>query len=194
MKLIIGLGNIGNEYSKTRHNVGFIALDYYAKKNNLRFEKTKNYYYAKCSGALLIKPTTYMNLSGIAVQSVLTKYRNIDEILVIVDDLNLKFAKIRIRAKGSSGGHNGLKNISKMLGTDEYGRIRVGIGRPNSEEVKDFVLNRFTQDEQAKLTNLCEYLSELVDEFLNNGMQSLLDFNSSNYGKRSVDFLIPEKA
>ena len=135
MKLIVGLGNIGEKYSQTRHNIGFITLDFLAKSNNLAFKKTKNYYFTKYSDAILVKPTTYMNLSGLAVQSVMTKFSNLDEILVVVDDLDLPFGQIRIRAKGGTGGHNGLKSITSSLGSDEYGRIRVGISRPDSKEI-----------------------------------------------------------
>ena len=143
MKLIVGLGNIGDKYSRTRHNIGFITVDYFAKSNNINFTKTKNYYYAKYSDAILIKPTTYMNLSGIAIQSVMTKFSNIDDILVIVDDLDLPFGKIRIRGKGGTGGHNGLKSITSTLNSDEYGRIRIGNGLPDLNEFRDLLVYKF---------------------------------------------------
>lgn len=185
MKLIVGLGNIGEKYSQTRHNIGFITLDFLAKSNNLAFKKTKNYYFTKYSDAILVKPTTYMNLSGLAVQSVMTKFSNLDEILVVVDDLDLPFGQIRIRAKGGTGGHNGLKSITSSLGSDEYGRIRVGIGRPDSKEVKDFVLDRFNKTEMKKINQLNEYMVDLIDTYISRGMEALLNYNSANYGTYS---------
>ncbi len=181
MKLIVGLGNIGDKYSRTRHNIGFIAVDYFAKCNNLSFTKTKNYYYAKYSDAILIKPTTYMNLSGIAVQSVMTKFSNIDDILVIVDDMDLPFGKIRIRGKGGTGGHNGLKSITSTLNSQEYGRIRIGIGRPDSKEVKDFVLDKFDKQEMEKINQLNEYMVDLINTYISHGIEELLNYNSANY-------------
>lgn len=185
MKLIVGLGNIGEKYSQTRHNIGFITLDFLAKSNNLAFKKTKNYYFTKYSDAILIKPTTYMNLSGLAVQSVMTKFSNLDEMLVVVDDLDLPFGQIRIRTKGGSGGHNGLKSITSSLGSDEYARIRVGIGRPDSKEVKDFVLDRFNKTEMKKINQLNEYMVDLLDTYISRGMEALLNYNSANYGTYS---------
>lgn len=185
MKLIVGLGNIGEKYSQTRHNIGFITLDFLAKSNNLAFKKTKNYYFTKYSDAILIKPTTYMNLSGLAVQSVMTKFSNLDEMLVVVDDLDLPFGQIRIRTKGGSGGHNGLKSITSSLGSDEYARIRVGIGRPDSKEVKDFVLDRFNKTEMKKINQLNEYMVDLIDTYISRGMEALLNYNSANYGTYS---------
>lgn len=181
MKLIVGLGNIGEKYSQTRHNIGFITLDFFAKSNNLVFKKTKNYYYTKYSNALLVKPTTYMNLSGIAVQSAITKFSNIDEILVIVDDMDLPFGQIRIRTKGGTGGHNGLKSITASLGSDEYARIRVGIGRSDSKDARDFVLDRFSKTEMKKVNQLNEYMIDLIDTYISHGIEALLNYNSANY-------------
>lgn len=181
MKLIVGLGNIGEKYSQTRHNIGFITLDFFAKSNNLVFKKTKNYYYTKYSNAMLVKPTTYMNLSGIAVQSAITKFSNIDEILVIVDDMDLPFGQIRIRTKGGTGGHNGLKSITASLGSDEYARIRVGIGRSDSKDARDFVLDRFSKTEMKKVNQLNEYMIDLIDTYISHGIEALLNYNSANY-------------
>lgn len=181
MKLIVGLGNIGEKYSQTRHNIGFITLDFFAKSNNLVFKKTKNYYYTKYSNAMLVKPTTYMNLSGIAVQSAITKFSNIDEILVVVDDMDLPFGQIRIRAKGGTGGHNGLKSITASLGSDEYARIRVGIGRSDSKDARDFVLDSFSKTEMKKVNQLNEYMIDLIDTYISHGIEALLNYNSANY-------------
>ena len=181
MKLVVGLGNVGNEYSRTRHNIGFITVDYFAKCNKFSFTKTKNYYYAKYSDAVFIKPTTYMNLSGVAIQSALAKFKNIDDILVIVDDLDLPFGKIRIRGKGGTGGHNGLKSITSVLNSSEYGRIRIGIGRPDSKNVKDFVLDKFSKRETEKINQLNEYMVELISIYTSHGIEELLNYNSANY-------------
>lgn len=181
MKLIVGLGNIGEKYSQTRHNIGFITLDFFAKSNSLVFKKTKNYYYTKYSDAMLVKPTTYMNLSGIAIQSAITKFSNIDEILVVVDDMDLPFGQIRIRTKGGTGGHNGLKSITTSLGSDEYARIRVGIGRSDSKDARDFVLDRFNKTEMKKVNQLNEYMVDLIDTYISHGIEELLNYNSANY-------------
>lgn len=181
MKLIVGLGNIGEKYAKTRHNIGFITLDFFAKSNNLTFTKTKNYYFTKISDAILIKPTTYMNLSGIALQSIMTKFHNIDEILVIVDDLDLPFGKIRIRGKGGTGGHNGLKSITSVLNSNDFGRIRIGIGRPDSRQVRDFVLDKFNKYEMEKINQLNEYMVDLINTYISHGIEELLNYNSANY-------------
>lgn len=181
MKLIVGLGNIGDAYSRTRHNIGFITVDNFAKSKNLNFTKTKNYYFTKYLDTIFIKPTTYMNLSGVAIQSVLTKFKNIDDILVIVDDLDLPFGKIRIRGKGGTGGHNGLKSITSTLNSDEYGRIRIGIGRPDSHDVKDFVLDKFNKQEMLKINQLNEYTVELINTYISHGIEELLNYNSANY-------------
>lgn len=181
MKLIVGLGNIGEKYSQTRHNIGFITLDFFAKSNSLVFKKSKNYYYTKYSDAMLVKPTTYMNLSGIAIQSAITKFSNIDEILVVVDDMDLPFGQIRIRTKGGTGGHNGLKSITTSLGSDEYARIRVGIGRSDSKDARDFVLDRFNKTEMKKVNQLNEYMVDLIDIYISHGIEELLNYNSANY-------------
>ncbi len=150
MFLIVGLGNPGEKYAKNRHNVGFLFLDYLKEKYNFeKFKKKKNYLYTKNTisniDVICLKPTTYMNLSGNAVISAI-KYFNItiEKIIIIFDDIALPFGKIRIRERGTHGGHNGLKNIQQHLGT-EYKRIRVGIGNPEiSLNLINHVLGNFT--------------------------------------------------
>lgn len=151
MFLIIGLGNPGEKYSKNRHNVGYIFLDYLKEKYDLeKFKKKNNYLYTKNllfkKEVICLKPTTFMNLSGIAVNSSVYFFNISHENLIIIyDDIALPFGKIRIRENGSSGGHNGLKSIQQHIGTEEYKRIRIGIGNPEfSENLVTHVLGNFT--------------------------------------------------
>jgi len=180
--LIVGLGNIGAEYVNTRHNIGFKIVDFIAKKENTSFQTAKlgdiAEYKTKGRTLLLLKPNTYMNLSGKAVKYWMEK-ENIakENILVITDDLNLSFGTIRIKSKGSDGGHNGLKNIQLLLNTSEYPRFRFGI----SDQFKkgqqvDYVLGEWNEDEKAKLPERYEIAAEIVNSFalagLNNTMNS----------------------
>lgn len=180
--LIIGLGNIGADYVNTRHNIGFKVLDYVAQKESLTFETAKlgtiTEYSIKGRKLILLKPNTYMNLSGKAVQYWMEK-ENIpkENILVITDDLNLPFGTIRIKSKGSDGGHNGLKNIQLILNTTEYPRFRFGI----SDEFKkgqqvDYVLGEWHEAEKVKLMERFVIAKEIIESFalagLNNTMNS----------------------
>jgi len=180
--LIVGLGNIGAEYVNTRHNIGFKIVDFIAKKENTSFQTAKlgdiAEYKIKGRTILLLKPNTYMNLSGKAVKYWMEK-ENIakENILVITDDLNLSFGTIRIKSKGSDGGHNGLKNIQLLLNTTEYPRFRFGI----SDQFKkgqqvDYVLGEWNEEEKAKLPERYEMAAEIVNSFalagLNNTMNS----------------------
>jgi PTH1 family peptidyl-tRNA hydrolase len=180
--LIVGLGNIGAEYVNTRHNIGFKVVDFIAKKEGTSFQTAKlgdiAEYKTKGRTIFLLKPNTYMNLSGKAVKYWMEK-ENIakENILVITDDLNLSFGTIRIKSKGSDGGHNGLKNIQLLLNTSEYPRFRFGI----SDQFKkgqqvDYVLGEWNEDEKAKLPERYEIAAEIVNSFalagLNNTMNS----------------------
>jgi PTH1 family peptidyl-tRNA hydrolase len=169
--LIVGLGNIGAEYVNTRHNIGFKVLDYVAQKESITFETAKlgtiTEYTIKGRKLILLKPNTYMNLSGKAVQYWMEK-ENIpkENILVITDDLNLPFGTIRIKAKGSDGGHNGLKNIQLILNTTEYPRFRFGI----SDEFKkgqqvDYVLGEWHEAEKVKLMERFVIAKEIIESF-----------------------------
>lgn len=152
MKLIVGLGNPGAEYEQTRHNVGFMVLDVILsqlKASRLKQNHKAALWCARVEGeeVLLAKPLTYMNLSGEAVSRLVKAHNlSVDDLLVIVDDMDLPTGRVRVRAKGSSGGHRGLKSIIEHLGRDDFARIRVGIGRPEYEVV-DYVLGRFTRQE-----------------------------------------------
>lgn len=179
--LVIGLGNIGLEYVNTRHNIGFKILDDFAKKNNLVFQSVKLGMLAtitiKGRKILLLKPNTYMNLSGKAIQYWMQK-ENIskENILVITDDLNLSFGTIRIKTKGTDGGHNGLKNIQLLLNTSEYPRFRFGI----SDEFKkgkqiDYVLGEWNDDENAKLPERLKLASEIIESFVLAGLDNTMN-------------------
>jgi PTH1 family peptidyl-tRNA hydrolase len=169
--LIVGLGNIGAEYVNTRHNIGFKVLDFIANKEGASFDNLKLGAVAeiKIKGKtfLLLKPNTYMNLSGKAVQYWMDKEKiSLDRVLIITDDLNLSFGTIRIRSKGSDGGHNGLKNITQVLNTQEYARFRFGISDAFKKGKQvDYVLGNWDADEQTKLPERLEVASEIIKSF-----------------------------
>jgi PTH1 family peptidyl-tRNA hydrolase len=155
MKIVVGLGNPGRQYAGTRHNVGFDVLDYLASGPGVvgakaAFQSEVAEMSEGGEKVLLVKPQTFMNLSGRAVRAVLDFYKLTPaDLLVVCDDYNLPLGKLRVRAKGSSGGQNGLRNIQEQLGTDEYARLRIGIGQPAPGEAVDFVLTRFKPGERA---------------------------------------------
>jgi len=182
--LIVGLGNIGAEYVNTRHNIGFKILDFLARKESIDFETVKlgslAEYKFKGRTFLLLKPNTYMNLSGKAVQYWMEKEKiPLENIMVITDDLNLAFGTIRIRLKGSDGGHNGLKNINLILNTQNYIRFRFGI----SDEFKkgqqvNYVLGDWDEVEKAKLPERLEVASEIIKSFGTAGIENTMsNFN-----------------
>jgi PTH1 family peptidyl-tRNA hydrolase len=178
--LIVGLGNIGAEYVNTRHNIGFKIVDFLAKKEGVNFETVKlgalAEYKFKGRTFLLLKPNTYMNLSGKAVHYWMEKEKiPVENILVITDDLNLSFGKIRIKPKGSDGGHNGLKSIHATLNTTDYTRFRFGI----SDEFKkgkqvDYVLGEWDEDEKTKLPERLELASEIIKSFGTAGLENTM--------------------
>lgn len=179
--LIVGLGNIGAEYVNTRHNIGFKVLDFFAKKENIDFSTAKlgdvSEFKIKGRQLIFLKPNTYMNLSGKAVQYWMQK-ENIakENMLVIADDLNLPFGTIRIKGKGSDGGHNGLKNIQTVLNTSDYPRFRFGI----SDDFKkgrqvDYVLGEWSEDEKSKLPERLELACEIITSFVLTGITETMN-------------------
>lgn len=174
--LIVGLGNIGNEYAQTRHNIGFRVLDALAKASNLVFED-KRYgavttLKVKNQTLTLLKPSTYMNLSGNAVRYWMNEKKiPLENILVVVDDLSLPFGQLRMRPGGSEAGHNGLKHISSVLGTQQYARLRFGIGNdfPRGGQV-DFVLGEFTDEDLKTMDERLELAGEMVKSFALSGI------------------------
>jgi PTH1 family peptidyl-tRNA hydrolase len=178
--LIVGLGNIGAEYVNTRHNIGFKVVDFLAKKEGLNFETVKlgavAEYKFKGRTFFLLKPNTYMNLSGKAVKYWMEKENiPLENILIITDDLNLSFGAIRIRKKGSDGGHNGLKSIQASLNTTDYNRFRFGI----SDEFKkgkqvDYVLGEWDDTEKTALPERLEMASEIIKSFGTAGLENTM--------------------
>ena len=179
--LIVGLGNIGSEYANTRHNIGFKILDYIANQEGISFQTVKLGEVAelKIKGRtlFLLKPNTYMNLSGKAVKYWLEK-ENIEKenMLVITDDLNLAFGTIRIKTKGSDGGHNGLKNIQLLLNSTEYPRFRFGISDAFKKgQQVNYVLGEWDTEEKEKLKERLEISSEIVKSFALAGLSNTMN-------------------
>ena len=169
MKLIVGLGNPTGKYDKTRHNVGFEVIDYLVNQYGIALDTLKHKgMYGKGiiegKSVILLKPMTFMNLSGESVSGVANYYKiPAEDIIVIYDDINLDVGRIRIRKKGSAGGHNGIKNIIAHLGTQEFPRVRIGVGmKPGNMDLADYVLSRFSKDEEPLLQSGYERAGEVV--------------------------------
>ncbi len=171
MKLIVGLGNPGREYENTRHNIGFLALQKFAYKHRINFSKTKfNGSYAETTinneKYLLLLPEKYMNLSGEVVAEYVKYFKiNIEDILVISDDLDMPIGKIKLKQGGSSGGHNGLKNIELHLQTSQYKRLKIGISNDKSIETKDYVLGKFTEEEKRSIDTSLDIAVNAIEDF-----------------------------
>ncbi len=185
MKLIVGLGNPTAKYDKTRHNVGFEVIDQLSKEYNIAVDTAKHKgLYGKgriaSETVILLKPMTYMNLSGESVVAVANYFKiAAEDIIVIYDDINLDVGRLRIREKGSAGGHNGIKNIIAHLGTDAFPRIRVGVGmKPPKMDLADYVLSHFTKEEQVMMEDgydkACKALELMVMDDVGRAMN---DFN-----------------
>lgn len=192
MKLIVGLGNIGKEYEGTRHNIGFMVADELAKRWGIT--TWKNERSTMCAEhripekVFLIKPTTYMNLSGEAVGAFANFY-NIDpeDIAVIQDDLDLPCGKLRIRRKGSAGGHNGIKSIQQHLGTGDFPRFKIGIGHPerNASAVIGHVLHRFGKEEQPLIEEAVKQMADAVELWLKGDMDAVMqEYNTKKEKKK----------
>lgn len=187
MYLIAGLGNPGAMYAKNRHNVGFQCIDIIAEQAGLKLDKkSMNAQWGKGSltgqDIILAQPQTFMNLSGRAIGEIVRFYK-IDphkNLLVICDDLDLPVGKIRIRPSGSSGGQNGLKNIIEVLGTQDFSRLRVGIGRNGRGDARDHVLNDFSRDEVPVITQIYDRVADAVKIFLTEGVERAMNrFNGA---------------
>ena len=183
--LIVGLGNIGAEYHQTRHNIGFMILDAMTEASNISFSTERYGAVARCrlknKQLVLLKPSTYMNLSGEAVRYWMQKEKiPVDHILIVVDDLALPLGAIRIKASGSDAGHNGLKNIAQCLGTQAYPRLRFGIGSDFSRGHQvDFVLSKFSKDELKELEPRIEQAIGAIKTFVLSGIQTAMcDYNN----------------
>ncbi|HCM86707.1 MULTISPECIES: aminoacyl-tRNA hydrolase [Enterococcus] len=185
MKMIVGLGNPGKKYENTKHNAGFMVVDLLAKEHGAIFKKNTLEaevadYFVKGEKILLVKPMTFMNESGRAVGPLMTYFGiDLEELVIVADDLDMELGKLRLRQKGSAGGHNGLKSIISHIGTQEFDRIKIGIGRPNGKTVVNHVLSTFGKDEAATIANSVARAADAVDDFIegNDFLQTMNRFN-----------------
>jgi len=187
MKLIVGLGNPGKTYARNRHNVGFQCLNYFAKLHSIRFDRRQcrariGIGEVRGEKLLLAKPGTFVNLSGNSVAGLVYKHNiPVSDLLVIYDDLDLPLGKIRLRQSGSSGGHKGMNSIISALGSEDFPRIRVGIGRPQAEEqsvseeaIVNYVLSDFSTPEEATIKPVIARVAEAIDCFLTDGIEAAM--------------------
>lgn len=182
MIVIAGLGNPGSKYSETRHNVGFNVIDKLAESNDIKVNKLK---FKALTGegfigsekVLLLKPSTYMNNSGQSIREVMDFYKLPPEnLMVIVDDIDIEFASIRLRKSGSAGSHNGLKSIIFHIQVEDFPRLKIGIGKkPSYFDLADFVLSKFNQEERKLMDKSIEKASEAVEEFVKNGIEQAMN-------------------
>ncbi len=181
MKLIVGLGNPGSRYEQTRHNIGFKVIDALAKAHDIDFNKKQcrsllGQGFLSGEKVLLVKPQTYMNNSGEAVWETLNFYRdNIDDLLVIHDDLDLEYGRLRFKDGGGTGGHNGLKSIEKMINSSDYGRLKMGIGRPEQMSVESYVLSKFSKEENQVLPKLIDAAVAGVEVWCQDGLEKAMN-------------------
>ncbi len=180
-KLIVGLGNPGKEYEKTRHNIGFLTIDDFANYKGVKFDKKKFdglYTEINMDGEkiILLKPQKYMNLSGEVVRDFVNYFDiNLTDILIISDDISLNLGKLRLREKGSSGGHNGLKNIELHLHSNEYKRLKIGISKDNNIDLKDYVLGKFSKEDLTILEENYSKTRDILDNIFKESIQDLMN-------------------
>ncbi len=188
MKLIVGLGNPGKEYDNTRHNMGFMFLNYYLDKkgyninwsnkfNGLMFETIINK-----EKVVFLKPQSYMNLSGSVVKKYVDFFKlNLDDLLIISDDLDLSLGNYKLKSTGSSGGHNGLKDIANNLGSENYKRLKIGISKNNNYDTKDYVLSKFSKEEKKILFECFDNLVNVIDDYFVYEYSTLMNkYNKKN--------------
>ena len=172
MKMIVGLGNPGEEYVNTRHNIGYMFIDAFANKHDVIIDKKKfNGLYTELTidgkKVLLVKPLSYMNLSGEVVSKFVNYFKiDLNDLLIINDDLDLPLGKIRLRENGSSGGHNGLKNIALHLGTESFKRLKIGISNDKMIDTKDYVLGKFSKENIELLNDLKNTVDSILEDFI----------------------------
>jgi len=185
--LIVGIGNIGDQYNNTRHNIGFDVVNELSKVLKVGFESVKLAQRAECKfkgkKIILIKPNNYVNNSGKSLIYWKKKEKvSTDNTLVICDDLNLYFGNIKIKSSGTAGGHNGLKDIEEFLGTVNYPRVRIGISNNNKIPTSDYVLGKWSESEQSNIHNLVKISSEIVFSFIQTGIERTMSFyNKKNF-------------
>lgn len=179
MKLITGLGNIGDKYLFTRHNVGFMVVDKLAINNNLAFKEDKKLkclmskYKVNGEDILLIKPTTFMNLSGEGLIAVMNYYKiDVKDVLIIYDDISLELGRMRFRKNGSDGGHNGIKSVIKHLGTKDFDRLKIGIGPQPPIPSEAFVLQNFSKNQLNELKSVLNKAVEAIEFYISNNLET----------------------
>lgn len=189
MKLIVGLGNPGRKYKKNRHNIGFLALDHLAAEFSVDIRRRKfNAKYNTCSyngtELVLVKPQTYMNLSGTALSGFISYFKldNAQDILIIVDDIHLPFAALRMRARGSAGGHNGIRSVIDEIGSNVFARIRLGVGQPpRTDLLHAYVLSDFTETERTMMPQILDKARDAVLCWLDHGItETMQRYNSKS--------------
>ncbi|KXG76569.1 aminoacyl-tRNA hydrolase [Thermotalea metallivorans] len=181
MFVVVGLGNPGRQYAGTRHNVGFDVIDYLSYKHNIPVNKIK---FKALMGegliagqkAMLVKPQTYMNLSGHTVLEIQNFYKlDPEQLIVIYDDIDLEVGKLRIRGKGSAGTHNGMRSIVYEIQTDHFTRVRIGIGRPQRGDLGDYVLGKFSKEDRELIDMTIQRAAEAVEAMLGKGIQEAMN-------------------
>ncbi|MDD3241236.1 MAG: aminoacyl-tRNA hydrolase [Bacilli bacterium] len=180
MKMIVGLGNPGKDYENTRHNVGFMFIDFLASRYNLNITKKKfdglfEIFEVSGEKILFLKPQSYINLSGEVIKKFLDFYKiDTSDLLIISDDLDMDFSKIKIKKSGSSGGHNGLKNVEMNLGTRDYKRIKIGISNDKMIDTKNYVLGKLSLEEKKLLDKTFLNLEKVIDDYLSFNFEKLM--------------------
>ncbi len=190
MKLIIGLGNPGRIYADSRHNIGFMVLDKLARINGIKLKKESGLYFSEGKGSIknesivLIKPYTFMNLSGIAAKQAVVKYgADLKDVLVICDDLDLDFNRIKIRPSGSSAGQRGIESVISSLNSNKFNRLRIGIGRPGKfMSPAEYVLSAFRGEERKLLYGIIDLASECIETWISQGIDKAMDI----YNKKEL--------
>jgi PTH1 family peptidyl-tRNA hydrolase len=185
--LIVGLGNPGKQYEKTRHNIGFRAVERLAAKHGLSFKNSAKMQGAKAMGTiagepcLLLKPLVFMNLSGESVLQAMQYYSvSLEKLLVIVDDVAIPLGETRMRINSSAGGHNGLKSVEECLQTNRYARLRLGVGDRTEGDLSSHVLGRFSEEEEKLVPALVERSVEITETFITNGLTRAMDLANKN--------------
>lgn len=188
MKMIVGLGNPGKEYEITRHNAGFIILDSYAKKKGVQhFQENMDGLYTKIyvnnETVILLKPLSYMNMSGNVIKKYADYYKIYPkDIFIIQDDLDMPVGKIKIKYKGSCGGHNGIRSIIDALNTEYFPRFKIGISKNQDIPIKDYVLGNFSDRDLEKLHKICDFADDIIDDFICKNIENVMSkYNGAEY-------------
>ena len=178
MKMIVGLGNPGKDYQNTRHNVGFMVLDYFPGNNSWKEKFKAMYNIQQINGekVLFVKPLTYMNLSGDAVVEFVNYYDiDLGNILIIHDDLDLPFGKYKLKVDSSAGGHNGIKSIINRLGTQNFARLKIGISHDRSIDTKDYVLGKFSKEDKELFDSMSSTFNKIINYFIKEGIDRTMN-------------------